>query len=235
MTTATATPAATTNSAAAAPAAAASTPAPAPAAPAAAANATPAAPNPAEGQAAAAPAATATPAKEPEKGAEAAQPAAKVVPEKYEVTLPEGHSFSPAQLDAIADFAKKQGFSNEQAQALVETQHAAIKSYAESEATRLKTHNEQNWKSELQSDPAIGGQNFEANGLKAAQAAEWAFGEGFANELKAMNLNHHPKLFRGLVKIANALANDKLVSAPPSQGKTKSAAEKIYGEPQPKE
>lgn len=74
------------------------------------------------------------------------------VPEKYELKLPEGGStyVDDADLKEITDLAKREGWSNEDAQAYVEETVARSKFVTEKFLTETKAH------------PEIGGENLEA-------------------------------------------------------------------------
>lgn len=151
------------------------------------------------------------------------------VPEKYELTIPEGSELDDGALEKIQSYAKEKGLSNEQAQELLNREHEAIKSYAEQQSEALKMTNETEWKQELMKDPEVGGTDFEKNGQLAVRAAEKFFGAGFAEELKAMNLNHHPRLFKGFVRIGRAMADADLVIPEGKGSAPKSIEERLYG------
>lgn len=191
------------------------------------------------------PAASAESSKPAEGGKEAAPPAEKTnnasdqsktpteqkpsVPEKYELKLSEGSKLDAGELAEIEAFAKSKGFTNEQAQEYLNGKEAAVTSYANREQEKLVQLNDVTWKQELMADMEFGGKEFEANGHLADRAANAFFGEGFAEDLKSMKLNHNPKLFRGLVRIAKAMQDDKLVTGGASQVTEKSAADVFYG------
>ena len=151
------------------------------------------------------------------------------VPEKYELKLSEGSKLSASDVEEIETFAKSKGFTNEQAQEYLAGKEAAVSSYAEREQKNLEQLNDVTWKQELMQDVEFGGKDFEANGHLAERAANAFFGEGFAADLKAMKLNHNPKLFRGLVRIAKAMQDDKLVLGGAGPTTEKSMAEVFYG------
>lgn len=79
-----------------------------------------------------------------------------VVPEKYELNVPEGAPFEQAQVDEIAAYAKKQGLSNEQAQALVDRDVARVQS-AHQEHVKLVQEHYARTLAEARADPEIGG------------------------------------------------------------------------------
>lgn len=141
-------------------------------------------------------------------------------PEKYELNLPEKSAIEPEMLGKVEAYAKANNLSNEQAQAVLNHNHEIVNSYVESANKKLAGLNEVTWKDELIKDEEFGGSKFQENGELAAKAAEKFFGKEFVDELKTMNLNHHPKLFRGFVRIAKAMQNDKFVNPGMSSGST---------------
>jgi hypothetical protein len=155
-------------------------------------------------------------------------PAAPKVPEKYELKLPENSPLQASALEEIAAFAKEQGFSNEQAQKLVERQSEAIARFVEGQKEQLHTA-DADWKKTLSADPEIGGIALEENGKVAFRAAAKFFGEEFVDAMIDMKLNHYPPLFKGLVRIGKAMANDSFVPPGSAAGAKKSAEEVLYG------
>jgi len=140
----------------------------------------------------------------------AATPEEKPEP-KFELKLPEGSKLDANYLQSIEALAKEKGWTNERAQEAVDERHAALTEFEAQQSQALADLNDKTWKDELMKDSEVGGQKFEESGHLAMKGAEWAFGKEFAEELKSLKLNHHPKLFKGLVKIGRERANDKIV------------------------
>lgn len=130
------------------------------------------------------------------------------VPEKYELKIPEGSNVDQAEVAKVEAFAKERGLDNKSAQAVLEGRHALV---AEQQSN-LETLNGKTWKDELIADKDFGGEKFEESGLLAYDAAKRFGGEGFAEELKVSKLNHHPDLFRMLVRVGQAMQDDKFVN-----------------------
>jgi len=147
---------------------------------------------------------------EPEKKVEeaAAKPA---VPEKYELKLAEGSKLSATAVEEVSALAKAKGYTNEQAQELLDQRQTAVSSYQEQLQQELATLNDKTWKQELIADKEFGGAKFDENMILAHSAAEKWFGKEFADSLKAAGLNHNPRLMKGLHRIAMAGANDTAV------------------------
>lgn len=197
---------------AAAPAAPAATPA------AAAAPETPKA-EPAAPAAGAAPNPGATapePKKEEPKPDAKTDPAKPAVPDKYELKLPDGSKLGKADVAKVESLAREKGWSNEQAQVALEQRHAAVSEFEAGQVQSVKTLNDTTWKEQLMADPEVGGQKFEQSGHLAYKAVERFGGKEFADELKAMHLNHQPKLFKMLVNIGRAMESDRFITNNPS-------------------
>jgi hypothetical protein len=86
----------------------------------------------------AAPAATQT----PEQIAAAAAAAAPVVPEKYELAVPDGGPLDASDLEQFAALAKEKGWTNEQAQAAVTEHASALAAQSTQFLSDLKAHTE---------------------------------------------------------------------------------------------
>lgn len=149
-------------------------------------------------------------------------------PEKYELKLPENSALSPDQVEKTVAFAREQGFSNEMAQKILERENQIASDFQARQVDQVAASDRQ-WYQEIASDKEFGGTAFSENGVLAASAAEKFFGQEFVQMLKAAKLNHHPMLFKGLVRIAKATADDKLVRGGVQAKPVVSTAEKLYG------
>lgn len=165
---------------------------------------------------------------DPPKKEEAKEP--PKVPEKYDLKPPKDSVLDARAVEEIAAFAKAQGFSQEQAQAHLERENKAISSYVSKQQQMSQELNHGEWLQTLKTDREVGGANFDANGQLAYRAAVKWFGEEFVDVLRKSNLNHYPALFKGLVKLGQAQADDTMVQpGAQSGGAKKSPAEIIYG------
>lgn len=152
-----------------------------------------------------------------------------VVPEKYDLKLPQGSDLTTDYVEKVASFAKERGLSNEQAQAVLDREIEARASVVEGQKQAIEQSN-QKWFQALQSDSEIGGANLEQNGELAHRAAAHWFGEEFVNVIKQSKLNHYPALFKGLVRLGREMSDDQLVNPHAQQGGKKlSRAEILYG------
>jgi len=151
-------------------------------------------------------------------------------PEKYELKLPENALIKADQIEKVSAFAKQNNLTNDQAQALLNQRNEGVADYLASEKARIAELNDKGWAQELLKDKEFGGEeNLKKNGELAAQAATEWFGEEFVTLIKQMGINHHPLLFKGLVRLAKASESDRLVHGnTQSNGAEKRAADIMY-------
>lgn len=139
------------------------------------------------------------------------------VPEKYDLKPPAGSLVAAPHLEKIAAFARERGFSQEQAQALVEHESASMKEYVAGEVSKFKQTAFETWPKEAESHPDLGGGDpvkFKENVALASRAFEQ-----FATpELKAICKNegwgNHPEFVRAWRNVGKAMDEDKFIAAP---------------------
>lgn len=186
---------------------------PPPAAPGAAAQAAPPAPAQAEGGAPPAP---------------APAPAAPVVPEKYDLKLPDGSPLDPSRVEKIAALAKERGLSNEAAQELLTGEHELLAEHVEKQKANLVSQAEA-WKAQLAQDPEIGGEKLAENVELAKRVINKYGDDQLKKALDDTGLGNYPGLVKLFTKIGREMAPDKLVITDNSGGEKKSIEERLYG------
>lgn len=125
-------------------------------------------------------------------GDKPAEPA-KVVPEKYDLKLSQDSLGDKILVDKIADYAKSQGLSQEEASTLLANHEQAI-------AIETKERSEQ-WLKEAQSDPVIGGEKLKEasentrRALKAfdpsGRLTKMVDGHGYGNHPAFIEFGHN--------------------------------------------
>lgn len=157
--------------------------------------------------------------KEPEEG----KPEDKATePKPIELKLPEGSPLDSARVEEIAAFAKAQGFSQEQAQKLLERDSAAAaRNVAEVEAYKTTLFEK------AKADPLLG-TAFNENVELAKRALKHFGDEEFIREMDASPFGNHPGLLRWAYRVGKAMADDKTVLAGKEPDK-RSAADVLYG------
>lgn len=142
------------------------------------------------------------------------------VPEKYDLKLPENSILDSGVVDQLAAIAKQNGFSNEQAQKILDEQSAAVSQAVQDRATK--------WVEQLKSDKELGPQL--SRKVELASRVVNRFGsEELKQELNRSGFGNHPELVRILSRIGEAMAEDSLInpSTPPKERKPTS--EVFYG------
>lgn len=162
--------------------------------------------------------------KEPEGGKKVEAPA---------ITLknPEGSVLGAARVEEIAAFSKARGFSQEQAQALLERENEGAKTVAQANVQALDKANE-SWLNEIKTDREFGGDNLKATTEFAKRAVDRFGSDALKKALNDSRLGNHPELVRAWARIGRAMAPDKIVVGGPGSeavGK-KDMATTFYGE-----
>lgn len=151
-----------------------------------------------------------------------------VVPEKYEFTLPENSPIDDSRLQKIAAMAKERGLTQEQAQAVLDSEVDLLSAQLE-QFEQLKVK----WADDAKADPEIGGEKFKENVELAHRVLKKFGSESFNSELERTGYGNHPELVRVFVKIGKQMAEDQMVIARAQGGEQKSAAELLYGTTKP--
>lgn len=149
----------------------------------------------------------------PAKGADATTPAKvepPVVPEKYDLKLPEGSQLDAARVEKIASFAKERGLSNEQAQVILERESSAVNEHVEAQKAQFEQR-KAGWMSEIQADKEIGGEAFKENAERAKRVVDRFGSDTFKKILNDTGLGNHPELVRLFSRIGKDMAEDRMV------------------------
>lgn len=170
--------------------------------------------------------------KAPEKKDE---PPGKVVPEKYDLKLPEKTALSAAHLDGIATFARERGLSNEDAQAMVERENGLLQSHHENyvkahvsggdEWNRRLDH----YEAAIKSDSVMGGEKYEETVRLATRAVTKHGNALLRQQLHDTGFGSAPELVRFFRNVGAAMGDDTLDgSSQDSVGGAGRAADRIY-------
>lgn len=147
--------------------------------------------------------------------------------EKSDLSLPKETVLTEENLDGIVEFAKQQGLSKEQAQALIDRDSKVFGNYQQAMVDRLDEQSEA-WMEELQKDKVFGGENLKANAEHARRALNKFGDDGLIQDLTKAKLGNHPGLSRMLMRIGQAMSEDSLIKGEPAT-KKKSIEEIFYG------
>lgn len=151
-----------------------------------------------------------------------------VVPEKYDLKLPEGSLLDAKAIEEISSFAKEKGLSNEQAQAILERENGAVSNFASKQQQDLK-EKPTAWLSEAQSDKEIGGEAFAKNAEVAKRVVDKFGSEAFKKTLNDTGLGNHPELVRVFYRIGKMMSDDQFIVPGAQTGAKKSIEDVFYG------
>lgn len=155
----------------------------------------------------------------------------KVVPEKYDLKLPEGALLDGDDVERIAAYAREQGLSQEQAQKVMERDNAVLASFADRQKA-LAEEARNTWAEAAKTDKEIGGDNFVKSAEMARRVLDRFGSEEFKQQLNETGFGNHPELIRILSRVGKLLANDTtILGGTDARGPKKTAAELIYGAP----
>lgn len=150
------------------------------------------------------------------------------VPEKYNLTPPQGSKLSAQDVEEIASYCKERGFSQEQAQSQIERESKLREGFEKQSLVQLAKATTE-WLETAKSDKEIGGEEFPKSAELAKRVVSRFGTPEFKAELERTGLGNHPELVRVFVRIGKAMSDDQLV-LPGSQTKQPvDIADKFYG------
>lgn len=193
----------------------------------------PATPAGASGDSAAATAANGKPA----EGAKTEPPAGgpAVVPDKYELKIPDGSLLDAAHVDKLTAFAKEQKLTNAQAQVILNRENEAVASYVTAHKPGGEVWNKlvTDWESAALVDKEIGGSKevLAANVELGKRVIDRYFPEPIRKFLQESGYGSNPDVLRGFVKLGKAAGEDKIERPNTTPTDQKSTAELFYGNP----
>lgn len=174
----------------------------------------------------------ATPPATPAKPAEGT-PAAPVVPEKYDLKLPEGSLIDPSALEEFSAQAKADKLTQEQAQTRLERDSALFASFEKSQQAKLESESTK-WIESVKTDKEIGGDELNRNVEVAKQVVQKFGTPQLMEDLNRTRLGNYPEFVRMMVRIGKAMSPDQLIVPGSSTPKTEKPIEDIfYGETTP--
>lgn len=148
--------------------------------------------------------------------------------EKYELKRKKDSLLNDDQLEEIEAYAKQQGFSNDQAQALLEREEKLLSGYKKTIENDFEKQVEQ-WLDDVKNDKEIGGDNFDKNIKTAEQMLKQYSTKEFRKALSESGFGNHPELVRTFVRISEAMTEDTFEGNSNSQSAKPSMADKFYG------
>ena len=152
-----------------------------------------------------------------------------IVPDKYEIKLPDGSPLDPAIVQEVETYAKANKLTNEQAQAVLNRDSATVANFIKSGQEKLKS-DAGKFVTELKADPEIGGENFTRSVEVAKRVVDSFATPKLKQILNETGLGNHPEIVRVFAKIGLNMSEDRFVQAGSATVKTeRSAADRLFG------
>jgi hypothetical protein len=151
------------------------------------------------------------------------KPADPVVPESYELKMPDGVELDQAATTEFTAIAKELKLDQAAAQKLADIGAKMAQRQADAHAQLVET-----WTEQVKTDKEIGGDKLAEN-LGVARKAIDTFG---SPELKALlnstGLGNHPEVVKLAFKVGKAISEDGFVSGSPKGNTTNDPAKKLF-------
>ena len=149
-------------------------------------------------------------------------------PEKYaDFKLPDGVKLDDAAIGEFAPVAKELNLTQDQAQKLVDLQAAFAQRNAQAQVAQF-AEQVKAWGEQAKGDKEYGGEKFDAS-VTSARLAVSKFGTPELTKLlNDTGMGSNPEVVRFMVKVGNAMSEDKLHTSSNS-ATTKSVEEMLYG------
>lgn len=150
-------------------------------------------------------------------------------PTEYKLKVPDGSLLDPSRVEKIVSYAKERGFSEKQAQELLEREHEVLADFNKSQMEAMNKE-ANGWVDTIKTDKELGGDAFKENVALANRLVKRFGSEQFVKILNDTGLGNHPELVRFCVRVGKLMSEDKLVlpGAQPGPAK-KSTADVLYG------
>lgn len=167
---------------------------------------------------------TANPTDTPKDAASSQEPKATepVVPESYDLKMPDGVQLDSAAADEFSAIAKELKLDNDAAQKIADVGAKMVQRQVESHAKLVES-----WTEQVKTDKDIGGDKLDAN-LGIARNAIDTFG---SPELKALlnstGIGNHPEVVKFAFKVGKAISEDGFVKGAP-KGPASDPAKKMF-------
>ena len=156
-------------------------------------------------------------------GTQDTKPTEPVVPETYELKMPEGVELDQAATTEFTAIAKELKLDQEAAQKLADIGAKMAQRQVEAHAQLVET-----WTEQVKTDKDIGGDNLAEN-LGVARKAIDTFG---SPELKALlnstGLGNHPEVVKLAFKVGKAISEDGFVSGAPKGNTPNDPAKRLF-------
>jgi hypothetical protein len=157
---------------------------------------------------------------------------ARVVPEKYDLKLPDGSPLDAKALDEVSSFAKEKKLTQDEAQAVLERESKRIASYVDAQKEQL-AQKQKEWIETIKTDKELGGEGMNKTIEMAKRVVDRYGSDSLKKALNDSGLGNHPELVRFVSRIGKAMSEDQLVLPGAAQSTGKKSLEDIFYPPKP--
>lgn len=161
----------------------------------------------------------------------------KIVPDEYELSVPENSLLSSARVEKLQQYAKEKGLSKDDAQALLNREHDALSGYVNDQHQSLKKLSDQ-WVNESMSDKELGGEKFKETVEIAKRGLELFFGndaEPIKEFMEKTGYGNRLPIIRAFYKYGKQHQNDKVITPSTTTPKSADRLSRIYDNPTSKQ
>ena len=151
----------------------------------------------------------------------------RVVPDGYNLTAPAGSGMASEYIESVANFAKENKLTNDEAQAVLNRDHNLRASMINSQREELDTRAEE-WAESAKTDGEIGGDNFNGNIELAKRVVQKFATPAFMDSLNETGLGNHPEVIRVFSRIGKHLKDDSFVFSKSEGAPTQRSAEDVF-------
>lgn len=151
-----------------------------------------------------------------------AKPTEPVVPESYDLKMPEGVELDKAAATEFTAIAKELKLDQAAAQKLADIGASMAQRQAQAHAQLVET-----WTEQVKTDKEIGGDKLEQNLGVARKALEQFGTPELKDVLNSTGLGNHPAVVKAFIKIGKAISEDGFVAGSPKGAET-DLAKKLF-------
>lgn len=156
-------------------------------------------------------------------GAQAPKATEPVVPETYDLKMPDGVELDQAAAAEFTAIAKELKLDQAAAQKLADVGAKMAQRQVEAHAKLVES-----WAEQVKTDSEIGGDKLAEN-LGVARKALEAFGTPELRDvLNATGLGNHPEVIRAFYKVGKAISEDRFVGGAPKSGTANDPAKTLF-------
>lgn len=157
-----------------------------------------------------------------------AEPTPPAKPTEISLERPDDSPLSEERFASVIEFAKANGYTQEQTEKLVERESVEATSLVEEQNRKVAEAHKQ-WLEQSKNDPEVGGVNFEKSAELAKRVVQRFGSEELKKALNESGYGDHPELLRFIARIGKAMENDTFERSPGGNPPKKDLASVFYG------